>query len=269
VLATQALAWAGWFDASQARQIATRGSLSGAVIGGALFGARMILARACSSRLLVPVAQGKLRSLISGLVFCRGRAGRLDWLAVAGQSDSRLWIAPLERLIDDRPRIALPGHGLLSTDRMADLITTLDFLLKLLQVTGDAARQLQTFEDADARAEDMSSQGRVFEHAAELFAVLATPVRLKIVSGVGQQERNVSELLALIDTTQPNMSQHLATPYRSGGLAKRREGTQMYYHLQSERVAMLRRAVCAQVAIELGFGAEVAASDRLVTLASR
>jgi uncharacterized membrane protein YedE/YeeE len=67
--ATQALAWAGWFDASSARQISARGSLSGAVIGGALFGAGMILARGCSSRLLVLAAQGNLRALISGLVF--------------------------------------------------------------------------------------------------------------------------------------------------------------------------------------------------------
>ena len=62
--ATQALACAGWFDASTARQIAARGSLSGAAIGGALFGVGMILARGCSSRLLVLAAQGKFpRSL--------------------------------------------------------------------------------------------------------------------------------------------------------------------------------------------------------------
>jgi uncharacterized membrane protein YedE/YeeE len=66
---TQALAWFGWFDASNARQIAARGSLSGAAIGGALFGVGMILARGCSSRLLVLAAQGNLRSLVSGLVF--------------------------------------------------------------------------------------------------------------------------------------------------------------------------------------------------------
>jgi uncharacterized membrane protein YedE/YeeE len=66
---TQALAWAGWFDASNARQIAARGSLSGAAIGGALFGVGMILARGCSSRLLVLAAQGNLRSLLSGLIF--------------------------------------------------------------------------------------------------------------------------------------------------------------------------------------------------------
>lgn len=67
--ATQALAWAGLFDASNARQIAARGSLSGATLGGALFGIGMILARGCSSRLLVLAAQGNLRSLLSGLIF--------------------------------------------------------------------------------------------------------------------------------------------------------------------------------------------------------
>jgi uncharacterized protein len=66
---TQALALGGWFDASNARQIAARGSLSGAAIGGLLFGTGMILARGCSSRLLVLAAQGNLRSLLSGLIF--------------------------------------------------------------------------------------------------------------------------------------------------------------------------------------------------------
>ena len=111
--------------------------------------------------------------------------------------------------------------------------------------------------------EELSSQDRVFESAAELFAVLATPVRLKIISAVCQQEKNVTELLALIDTTQPNMSQHLATLYRSGVLAKRREGTQIYYRLQSERVATLCRAVCTQVATELDGSERVPPEERL------
>jgi len=118
-------------------------------------------------------------------------------------------------------------------------------------------------------SDTQSSEDRVFESAAELFAVLATPVRLKIISAVCQQEKNVSELLAMIDTTQPNMSQHLSTLYRSGVLAKRREGTQIYYRLQSERVALLCRAVCTQVAIELDSGDLVESSDRLMPLAQR
>jgi DNA-binding transcriptional ArsR family regulator len=116
---------------------------------------------------------------------------------------------------------------------------------------------------------ESNHESRVFESAAELFSVLAAPVRLRIISAVCQQEKNVSELLALIDTTQPNMSQHLATLYRCGVLAKRREGTQIYYRLQSERVAVLCRAVCTQVAIELDNQAEVDSADRLVPLAHR
>ncbi|MFN5722589.1 MAG: ArsR/SmtB family transcription factor [Burkholderiaceae bacterium] len=112
-------------------------------------------------------------------------------------------------------------------------------------------------------------QDRVFETAAELFAILATPVRLKIISAVCQDEKNVSELLELIDTTQPNMSQHLGTLYRSGILAKRREGTQIYYRLQSERVATLCRAVCTQVAIELDEVDDIDSSDRLLPSSQR
>jgi ArsR family transcriptional regulator len=108
------------------------------------------------------------------------------------------------------------------------------------------------------------AEDQVFDSVAELFSVLSTPIRLKIISAVCQGEKNVSELLSMIDTTQPNMSQHLSMLYRSGVLSKRREGTQMYYRLQSERVATLCRAVCTQVAIELDSDAPIAPNDRLV-----
>jgi len=109
-----------------------------------------------------------------------------------------------------------------------------------------------------------SSEEQVFDSVAELFSVLSTPIRLRIISSVCHGEKNVSELLAEIETTQSNMSQHLSMLYRSGVLAKRREGTQMYYRLQSERVAALCRAVCVQVAIELDGDAKIEPSDRLI-----
>ncbi len=98
------------------------------------------------------------------------------------------------------------------------------------------------------------TEDHVFETVAELFGVLSAPIRLKIISAVCQQEKNVSELLAEIDTTQPNMSQHLATLYRCGVLGKRRDGTQIYYSLKNEFVATLCRTVCTQVAIDDGAG---------------
>lgn len=69
LVATQGLIALGVLDVSSARQLAARGSLSGAAVGGALFGIGMVLARGCASRLLVLAAQGNLRAVLSGLVF--------------------------------------------------------------------------------------------------------------------------------------------------------------------------------------------------------
>ncbi|MES2714161.1 MAG: metalloregulator ArsR/SmtB family transcription factor [Pseudomonadota bacterium] len=115
----------------------------------------------------------------------------------------------------------------------------------------------------DSKVDNKGDEDLVFESAAELFGLLSTPVRLKIISAVCHGERNVSDLLAQIDTTQPNMSQHLSTLYRAGVLGKRREGTQIFYRLQSERVATLCRAVCTQVAMELDGDESVPPAERL------
>ena len=65
VAATQAAIVWGLLDVTDAHQLAARGSLSGAVIGGLMFGAGMILARGCAARLLVLSATGNLRALVA------------------------------------------------------------------------------------------------------------------------------------------------------------------------------------------------------------
>ncbi len=102
--------------------------------------------------------------------------------------------------------------------------------------------------DDDSAVNGESDQ--VFSSAAELFRLLATPIRLKIISALCQTEKNVSQLLNEIDTTQPNMSQHLSTLYRAGVLSRRRDATQIYYRIGNERAATLCRAVCMQIALE-------------------
>ncbi len=87
----------------------------------------------------------------------------------------------------------------------------------------------------------------VFDKAAELFAVLSTPIRLRIISQLCQGEKNVGQLLESIDVAQPNMSQHLNIMYRSGVLGKRRQGAQMFYRIADDTAAMVCRAVCTQV----------------------
>lgn len=90
----------------------------------------------------------------------------------------------------------------------------------------------------------------VFEQAADLFKLMAAPMRLKIISSLCNSEKNVGQLLTEINTTQPNMSQHLNTLYQAGVLGKRRDGVQIFYRIVDDRAAQMCRAVCMQIAIE-------------------
>lgn len=109
VLAVQVLILSGELDVGTARQLASRGSLSGALIGGLLFGAGMIMTRGCASRLLVLSANGNLRALLSGLIF-----------AVTAQAALSGALSPMRNTIsgwwtveggDARDLLALTGLG--------------------------------------------------------------------------------------------------------------------------------------------------------------
>lgn len=71
-----------------------------------------------------------------------------------------------------------------------------------------------------------------FERAAKLFAVLSTPIRLRIIIALCQGEKNVEQWLDQMGVAQPNMSQHLSILYRSGILGKRRQGARWMPGLQ-------------------------------------
>ncbi len=95
VLLVQGATLAGLLETGDARQIAATGSLSGAVIGGALFGIGMILARGCASRLLVLSATGNLRALITGLVLTVvAQASLRGGLSPLRETLSGLWTVP-------------------------------------------------------------------------------------------------------------------------------------------------------------------------------
>lgn len=99
-LAIWALAWgvalagaqflvaAGALQPLKSRFMDGTGSLSGALLGGLLFGAGMVFTRGCASRLLVLGASGNLRAWVSGLVF-----------AMVVQSSISGWLAPARRAI--------------------------------------------------------------------------------------------------------------------------------------------------------------------------
>jgi glyoxylase-like metal-dependent hydrolase (beta-lactamase superfamily II) len=89
----------------------------------------------------------QLGVLFAGDLFFRGR------VPFVGQADSRLWIASLNQLMQYRPKLVVPGHGPTSTEPMADMTLTRDYLLHLRKTMGEAAKNLEPFEDAYAKAD--------------------------------------------------------------------------------------------------------------------
>lgn len=85
--------------------------------------------------------------LFAGDLFFRGR------VPFVGQADSRLWIESLNRLMRYQPMVVVPGHGPASADPLADMRLTRDYLLHLRNTMGEAARNLEPFEDAYAKAD--------------------------------------------------------------------------------------------------------------------
>lgn len=127
VLGTQLLDYSSAITASEARQIASPQSLSGALIGGLTFGTGMVLARGCSSRLLVLSATGNLRALLSGLVF-----------AIFAQASLKGFLSPVrEALAGISTTVSLGGNDLLffaQLDAEAALVISLLAALAALGV---------------------------------------------------------------------------------------------------------------------------------------
>lgn len=98
VLGTQVLVGAGVLGLGEVRALTQSASLSGAILGGLMFGAGMVLSRGCSSRLLVLSATGNLRALLAGLVFAvAAQASLRGFLSPARDALANVWtVSPAE-----------------------------------------------------------------------------------------------------------------------------------------------------------------------------
>jgi glyoxylase-like metal-dependent hydrolase (beta-lactamase superfamily II) len=85
--------------------------------------------------------------LFAGDLVFRGR------VPFVGQANSRRWIDALDKLLAFDARIVVPGHGAISTDVGTDLRQTRDYLAYLRQTMGEAAANMEPFEEAYARVD--------------------------------------------------------------------------------------------------------------------
>lgn len=87
------------------------------------------------------------RVLFTGDLVFQGR------LPFVGTADSRQWIASLDTLLVDSPRVLVPGHGPASFDPRADVALTRNYLQHLRRVMGEAAQAMEPFDAAYANAD--------------------------------------------------------------------------------------------------------------------
>ena len=87
------------------------------------------------------------RVLFAGDLVFRGR------IPFVGQADSARWIDSLDRLLAFDAAFIVPGHGPVSASARADLQLTRDYLVHLRRTMGDAAKNLEPFEEAYAAAD--------------------------------------------------------------------------------------------------------------------
>ena len=82
----------------------------------------------------------------------------------------------------------------------------------------------------------------VYVVKANLFRVLGHPARVRILELLHDGERSVGALQAELELDSGGTSQHLAALRRIGLVQSRREGTNVYYRVDDERVFDLLRA---------------------------
>lgn len=88
-----------------------------------------------------------LKVLMAGDVVFRNR------VPFVGQADSGHWIEALDTLLSYDAAVIVPGHGPVSRSARADLQMTRDYLAYLRKAMGEAARNMDPFEEAYARTD--------------------------------------------------------------------------------------------------------------------
>ena len=96
-------------------------------------------------------------------------------------------------------------------------------------------------------ARQLPLNDQALEIVARRFAVLAEPMRLRLIQALFDGEKNVTELVAATGGTQANISRHLQTLIGAHVLARRKEGLQVYYRISDPTIAKLCALVCGSL----------------------
>lgn len=91
---------------------------------------------------------------------------------------------------------------------------------------------------------------------ARRFAVLAEPMRLRLLQSLMEGERSVGVLAELVGGTQANVSRHLQTLAEAGLVGRRKEGLMVFYSVADPSIFELCSLVCGSIGKQLQARAE-------------
>ena len=89
------------------------------------------------------------------------------------------------------------------------------------------------------------------ELIARRFRALGDPIRVRILDLLRDHELSVTALAEQLGAGQQNVSKHLAVLVESGMLARRKEGTHVYYRIADEGVFALCEQICGSLQSQL------------------
>jgi DNA-binding transcriptional ArsR family regulator len=89
------------------------------------------------------------------------------------------------------------------------------------------------------------------EVIASRFAVLAEPMRIRLLDRLRDGEATVGELQAALGASQQNVSRHLGVLLRAGMVSRTKRGTSAVYAIADESVFALCEQVCGGVRRQL------------------
>ncbi len=76
-------------------------------------------------------------------------------------------------------------------------------------------------------------------HVAELFRSFSDTSRVRILSALTTQELNVGALAEMVDISKSAVSHHIRGLRQMGIVKARRDGKEVYYHIEDEHIITL------------------------------
>ena len=94
------------------------------------------------------------------------------------------------------------------------------------------------------KSSDQAELDYLFDQVAGYMQLFSEPTRLRIMHTLCERECSVNEVVSATGATQTNVSRHLTAMHKARVLARRKEGTTVYYTVSDPKAVELCRGVC-------------------------